>query len=105
MTPDVTFVARIVGLASARAPSGFDGKYLKEYDPSRPGVEPDTGRPVIAHVVVTDDPRDAMHFASFAEFQALYKSVDPDNPVRPDGQPNRPLTAFTFEITKADHGA
>lgn len=96
----MTAVVRILGLVVG-GPTAFDGKFLKEYDPGRQGFDPD-GRPMTAHVVVTDDIEEAMKFESMTEFHMLYRAVDPDNPMRPDGRPNRPLTAFTVEVTKIE---
>jgi hypothetical protein len=89
----MALVLRIDGLASgARSP--FDGKLLKEYDPGRDGTDP-TGQPMLAHVVCTDDPAEAMRFEDAAEVHRLWTLIDPREPVRPDGGLNRPLTAFT----------
>lgn len=84
------------GLSNGRL-TPFDGKYLKEYDPGRDGVDP-SGRPMIAHIVVTDDPASAMHFIDAAHAWEEWKRIDPRRPIRPDGKPNRPLTAFTIDI-------
>jgi hypothetical protein len=89
MTP---LVMKIEGMGGG--PTPFDGQYLKEYDPGRAGVDPN-GAPMIAHVVTTPHKHEAKVFASLVEFHAEWTRVDPHNPVRPDGRPNRPLTAFT----------
>ena len=89
-------VMRIVGLVRGGA-TPFDGLYLKEYDPERDGIDP-TGRQMTAHIVCTDDLADAMQFASAAEVHAMWTKVPAREPTRPDGKPNRPLTAFTVEV-------
>ncbi|SRR6266704_681667 len=85
---------RLVRLASgARSP--FDGQWLVEYDPTRPGTAPD-GRPLTAHIACSPDPADALRFASVAEAHACW--------VAESGQPypaDRPLTAFTISIEAA----
>lgn len=99
MTPtNEPLVMRIISLVDGtRTP--FDGKFVKEYDPSRDGVDP-LGAPMIAHVVVTVDRTKAMKFKDLAEARDTWMLVDPRRPVRPDGQPNRPLTAFNISIEK-----
>lgn len=91
---------RIVGLVDG-TPTDFDGQYLVEYDPSRVGTQPVTGRPMpVFHLVTTPDIRKATRFST-SEVVSVYRAVDRRNPVNPDGQPNRPLTAFTVEIDPA----
>jgi hypothetical protein len=90
---------QIEGLSDG-TPTVFDGQYLKEYDPSRDGVDP-SGQPMLAHVVCTDDPAAALHFENAGEAHRLWTLVDRRHPVRPDGKPNRPLTAFTISIIPA----
>ena len=50
---------------------------------------------MLAHVVTTPDIYAAKHFTDYAEFHKVWTLVDNRNPVRPDGKPNRPLTAFS----------
>ena len=38
----------------------------------------------------------AMKFNDLMEISKVWKLVDPRNPIRLDGKPNRPLTAFTI---------
>jgi hypothetical protein len=83
----------IVGLCDGSA-TPFDGKYVLEYDPTRPGVSPD-GEAMIAHLRVTEDPNAARQFQDAGEALAFWKLA---HGLRPDGAPNRPLTAFTVEI-------
>lgn len=85
---------KIVGLGSGDD-TPFDGKYLAEYDPKKPGVDPD-GAPMTAHVVCTDDPEKALIFADAREAILTWQGVS--GRIRPDGKPDRPLTAFTVEI-------
>jgi hypothetical protein len=44
------------------------------------------------------DPGKAKRFLSFAEAAEFWKTQSKTVPYRPDGKPNRPLTAFTVEI-------
>lgn len=71
----------------------FDGQYVVEYDPSRPGTDPQ-GNPMLCHLVTTPD-RDKALDLSPDQAIALWRQ---DHGLRPDGKPNRPLTAFTVEI-------
>lgn len=87
---------RFQGLA-AGGPSPFDGMWLVEYDPGRPGVAPD-GRPMLAHITATDDPAKAQRFTSIADFHDLWRATS--GRTRPDGRPDRPLTAFDVEYVR-----
>lgn len=78
----------------------FTGLYLEEYDPSRNGLDP-AGRPMIAHVMGTSDPSLAMRFDDRLEAWDCWRQVDPREPVRKDGKPNRPLTAFTITVMRS----
>lgn len=90
---------KIVGFVDGR-PTPFDGQYVVEYNPSREGIDP-FGRPWGFHLVCTADPQQARVFADLAEFKELWAAVDQRNPVRLDGKPNRPLTAFTVATERA----
>jgi hypothetical protein len=81
--------------------SAFDGQFVVSYDPSHPGVEPGTGRPMLCHLVTTPNVDEATRFTKI-EAMELWRSVDTRNPVRPDGRPNRPFTAFSVEIGPPD---
>lgn len=84
-------VIRIVGLVDG-TPTDFDGQYIVEYNPSRAGTHPVTGRPMpVFHLVTTPDIRRATRFVASAVAD-LYRAVDSRNPTRADGEPNRPLT-------------
>jgi hypothetical protein len=93
-------VIQIVNLINGGR-TAFDGQYVVSYDASRDGVEPSSGRPMLCHLVATPNLDDAARFTSGEAFE-LWRSVDTRNPVRPDGRPNRPFTAFTVEIGPPD---
>ncbi|GAC1496137.1 MAG: hypothetical protein NVS1B2_15940 [Vulcanimicrobiaceae bacterium] len=40
----------------------------------------------------------AKHFDSARDAHAFWMQVHPTDPTRPDGKPNRPLTAYTVEV-------
>jgi len=52
----------------------------------------------IGVVTFTADPRRALAFVHAAEALRAWRTRSTVRPNRPDGKPNRPLTAFTTEI-------
>lgn len=82
-------VIRILGLVDG-TPTDFDGQYVVEYDPSRTGTQPVTGKPMpVFHLVTT--PISVKRRGSLPdETVDLYRAVDQRNPIRADGEPNRP---------------
>lgn len=66
------------------------GHYVESYD-----AEAYDGR---GDVATTPDVEKARVFASPAEAMEAWRTVPKARPLRADGQPNRPLTAFTVEI-------
>jgi len=90
-------VIQILGLAEGAPPTGFDGQFLQEYDPDLEGLD-DEGRPTLALLRTTHDIDQARVFSSAREAMALWKQPSKRVPLRPDGKPNRPLSAFSVEI-------
>jgi hypothetical protein len=80
---------QIVGVASGE-PSDADGGYVKHYDPS--GNE---GR---GDLVLTRHRGQAKRYPSKAAAMDEWKRVSATHPTRPDGKPNRPLSAFSVAI-------
>jgi hypothetical protein len=66
--------------------------YLKSYDPDK-GNETVTG-----DIVATQDIWEAMGFPNISSALAYGMQQSKRVPLRPDGEPNRPLTAFTLEF-------
>jgi len=92
------FVMRLIEVMQPGAsPTPYDGQFLQEYDPNRDGISPD-GKRMLAHLVCTPEPREAMRFANPGIAWQQWLLVDERNPVRPDGKPNRPLSAFSISI-------
>jgi hypothetical protein len=88
---------RIMGLVNG-GKTAYDGQYVVEYDASRPGREQGTGRPMMmCHLVATPDRAKATRYTA-GEAHELWTSIDKRHPVRPDGKPNRPFTAFTSVV-------
>jgi hypothetical protein len=88
----------LIGLSDGnRTP--HDGRYLKAYDPTwlhepveeLPGVDR-----FVAVLESTANIAEAKRFATLQDAILCRNSVSPNQPVRPDGRPNRPLTAFTM---------
>jgi hypothetical protein len=82
-------VIRIVGDALGRS-TPLDGKYVKSFDP-----DAHQGRGAVTAV---PKPEDALQFATTIEALELWKRVSTKHPLRPDGKPNRPLTAYSVEL-------
>lgn len=95
----MSYVIQIVSLP-VPARTALDGKYVVDYDPSRPGHDPQ-GLPLLAHVAVSADVERAKRYDTLEAAWAEINRVDPRNPWRPDGKPNRPLTAFTLDVRQA----
>lgn len=80
-------------------PTEFDGKYLKAYDPTV--VDGELGYDG-GLLEVTPDLRAAMHFSDLREALNKYRQ---SFGVRSDGQPNRPLTAWTITFVAVPEAA
>lgn len=87
-------VIRIIGLVVGE-PTEHDGRYLVDYDPSSPI------HPRWIHLVTSASLHDAKRM-TYEEALDVWRATDKRNPVRADGRPNRPLTAFTVEILKVE---
>lgn len=64
--------------------------YVREFDP-----DANEGR---GHVGLTGDPKKAKTFGSQREAWEFWRQQSKVRPLRPDGKPNRPLTAFSIAI-------
>lgn len=85
-------VIRIVGDAAGRV-TELAGAYVESSD-----VDAADGRGVVRG---TRDAARAIRFPSVAEAFAYWHRESIVRPRRPDGQPNRPLTAYTVELLDA----
>lgn len=85
-------VLRIVG-SPLGDPDKHDGRYVSAYNPH-------LGRH--GDIKTVPDIADALHFEDTAEALAFSRQVNRTHPMRPDGKPNRPLTAFTVEVAKVE---
>lgn len=85
-------VIRIVASATGET-TRDDGRFLLSYEPhSGPH-----GR-----FVTTSRINAAMVFDDAVKAIECWQQISTSNPTRPDGKPNRPLTAFTIEVQKVE---
>ena len=66
------------------------GWYLAGYDAD--------GNDGWGDAIWTNNPAEAIVFATATEAHACWTEQSRARPLRPDGQPNRPLTAFTIQL-------
>lgn len=90
----MTYVIRLIKLASGEA-SEHEGRLLKAYDPNFSNG--------LGRAWSTDDPDEAMTFADAGEAHTLWTTVSTTHPMRVDGNPNRPLTAWTIGVEDKDN--
>lgn len=57
------------------------------------------------HLLATKSLDAARKFATSGEALTYYQRTSRTRPVRPDGRPNRPLTAYTIEILPVERKA
>lgn len=85
-----TLVMRVLGFASG-APCPATGKYLQEYTPFH---ETTKG-------TFTPNINEAKHYA---DIEALMSDYRTSIGLRPDGKPDRPITAFNIEVIRIISG-
>lgn len=84
-------VIKLYGLING-TPTQHDNEYVVDYSPEAAN-EPDE-----ILLITTPDKDKATRFNTLEDALACYRHVDKRYPVRRDGRPNRPLTAFTAEF-------
>jgi hypothetical protein len=82
----MTWRMRIIGVAGEDTYPG--AVYLEAYD-----VDAFGGR---GHSALTTDPAKALTWASPSDVVEAWREQSTVRPQRPDGKPNRPLTAYTM---------
>lgn len=70
--------------------------FVRSYDPN--GI---AGQELIGLLTVTRDPSEALRFPDQVAAWMCWKQTSTVMPTRPDGRPNRPLTAWTIRVRKA----
>lgn len=84
-----SYVLQIEGFADG-SPTDVAGHYVVAYDPD-------------GALELTPDRIKARHFLSARDaFLTWRAQASPPNHLRPDGKPNRPLTAFTVKVERVD---
>lgn len=76
--------------AADGSPTALAGFLVREYDPDE--------HEGIGRLAVTLVPEEALRFENAAEALREYRRISKVRPLRPDGLPNRPMTAYTVEI-------
>ncbi len=77
-------------MVNTRDVQGMIGKYVETFDPDAHGGRGD--------LKVTASRNKAKMFSSPGEALRYWKTQSKVQPLRPDGEPNRPLTAWTMSI-------
>lgn len=88
------FVIRMLALANGDPLSDPPGSYLASYQPDAFGG--------LGFAKWTSEPALALHFSSRAAAFDFWRQQSTVRPLRADGKPNRPLTAYTVEILPED---
>lgn len=94
MVEEVTYAIYIVDCAWPDGDRTGDDTYLMTCD-----FEANGGR---GFLTVTTDQRCAKRFSSGREALEYWRTQSKTVPLRPDGKPNRPLTAYTIEIKQVE---
>ena len=84
---------KIIGLVNG-GPTHYDGKYLVDYDPT-PQTDEDGE---FVHLIVADSRQDARQFDCIQAAMDFYLGLSANGP-RADGEPDRPLTAYSVEVS------
>lgn len=86
------YVMMLVGLVNGQ-PHPFDKQYVVEYDPGPENMP--QGECLLR---VTKNIDLAKRFPSRTSAHEEWRRIDPRKPIRADGRPNRPLTAWSVFI-------
>lgn len=87
----MAYVINIIAIAGVTpVPPGPPPYYVDHYDPDFAGG--------LGSVTTTRDIDKALHFATTIEAWNFWKQQSVERPLREDGAPNRPLTAFTITV-------
>lgn len=90
------YVIKIEGLMGQTiTPNPYDptGSFVKSFDPD--------GNDGMGDLVLTEDVTKALQFDDAGAAFLLYQAQSKIRPLRPDGRPNKPLTAYTVSVEKA----
>ena len=87
------YLMRAVSFGNDTIPCPHSGQFLETFDHNAFAGQ--------GHGTFTSDPDKAMRFASAGEAMAFWNKPSTVLPLRPDGKPNKPLTALTVSIEPA----
>jgi hypothetical protein len=87
------YIIQILGLASGEPSSGV-GQWVHRYDP-----DAQDGR---GELFTSSSVQDAQRFPTTAAVIAFYQQQSKHHPWRGDGEPNKPLTAYTVMVEKVE---
>lgn len=94
-SPVVDWVIYVIALAGRQTmPGDPSGLYVRGFDP-----EAHSGR---GEPDLTSDPAEALGFPDAGAAAEFWRQPSRTRPFRPDGKPNRPLTAYTVEIVRRE---
>jgi hypothetical protein len=98
----IRLVQRAGPIAMDDSPPDLEGLYLESFDPEyRDPDDVTTPAWFVGQALWTDDPARARRFDQAMDAWRCYTTVSTTQPTRPDGKPNRPLTAFTILVEAA----
>lgn len=86
-------VVKIIGAADGMTRTPFDGKYVVDWNPHVLYGE--------LFIQTTDKESEARIFEDAKEALDEWQAISELDPLRPDGRPNRPLTAVHIVVLKA----
>lgn len=86
---------KLIGLGSGNML--VEPEWVTKFDPDIHEI----GKPYPTGMVESSiHAKEAMRFETFEAAHALWNTQSETVPYRPDGRPNKPMTAFTVEIVK-----
>lgn len=84
------YAVRILYAATGGPPTEHDGRYVVSWNPHTRVDKLD--------IVTTNGPSEARLWTNNRDCFAEWKTISNVQPKRPDGKPNRPLTAMSIQI-------
>ena len=91
------FAMRVIGSAAGWHLGEMEGWYVHHVDVQAANISHDW-------LKLTHNIDDAWLWDSAEDALSTWKEILTSDPVRPDGKPNRPMTAFTVELVKVEKG-
>jgi hypothetical protein len=88
-------VMRVMGCVAGWHLGEMEGWYIHYVDVQAAATS-------IDWLQLTEDLKDAWVWDSIEEATETWREILMSDPVRPDGKPNRPLSAFTIEFRKLE---